>query len=422
MTDSHKLTSAKDAIFEDFDFIEMYDNRRPLAAASSEDARIIAGFEEICEFVDVNKTEPTDYDDFILAARLEAIRCDKRLRTLLAPYDRNALLGEELETSLPTTMDEVVNLDDPIFGQQSDNNMFNLKNVTDRSDYTYADDAAARIRCLEFDAYRPLFDQLATGLNTGRFSTKRELDNVERRKGVKSTVLGLTDLTSGTAFILNGITAYIAARKEGVERTVNRVRDAELHIVFDNGTEARDYLARSFARVLFDDPNGRQIVHASSGLPVNVDPTHHDLPMFGGPLELGPEDLQTGTLYVVESLSTDPQIVELRNRLYKIGFTAQTLEQRLVDAEADPTFLFAPVKFVAQYTIANVRPAAIERLIHEFFTSARLNIIVHLGRPVSPREWFVVPLPQIKAVVPMILDRSITQFCYDRSSGRIIRR
>jgi hypothetical protein len=157
-------------------------------------------------------------------------------------------------------------------------------------------------------------------------------------------------------------------------------------------------------------------------LPVNVDPKHADLPIFGGSLELGPEDLQTGTLYVVESLSSDPQVVELRGKLYKIGFTTQKVELRLANVEADATFLFAGVKLVAHYTIANARPAAVEKLIHEFFGAARLNILLHLGRAVEPREWFVVPLDQIKAAVPMIVDRSIVGFRYGRSTQRIVPR
>ncbi len=95
---------------------------------------------------------------------------------------------------------------------------------------------------------------------------------------------------------------------------------------------------------------------------------------------------------------------------------------KLANVEVDSTFLCAPVNLVAHYTIANARPKAIEKLIHDFFAPVRLNIIVHLGRKVEPREWFVVPLERVKAAIPMIVDRTIANYRYDRTSQRIIPR
>jgi hypothetical protein len=416
-----KAANAIDALFDDPDFAEIYGSHRPIVQASSEDARIIASFEEVSAFVDAKGAEPTDDTDFALATRLEALREDARHKTLLAPYDRHGLLHQEVE-ALPTTMEEIVALDDPIFERKPSDDMHDIVNVTDRRDYTYADDTAERTRCENFEFYRPFFEGIGIGIRDGTLVTKRDIANTTRRKGVKGTVLGFTDLKPGSAFILNGVIAYIAERREGIERTINRVKDAHLHIVFDNGTEARDYLARSFARVLYDDPSGRQVVDAATGLPLNIDSRHGDLPIFGGNLELGPADLQTGTLYVVESLSGDPQIAELRGRLYKIGFTTQKIELRLANANIDPTFLCAPVKLVAHYTIANVRASAVEKLIHTFLGPARLRLMLHLGRNVEPREWFVVPLEQIKAAVPKIVDRTIVNHRYDRTSQRILPR
>ena len=46
---------------------------------------------------------------------------------------------------------------------------------------------------------------------------------------------------------------------------------------------------------------------------------------------------------------------------------------------------------------------------------ARLDVEMtdRFGRPVKPREWFLVPLHVIDDVVERIRDRSITQFAYD---------
>jgi hypothetical protein len=244
----------------------------------------------------------------------------------------------------------------------------------------------------------------------------------DRRRGTKTTILGSTDIQPGTAFILNGIIAYVVSRDDGVTRTINRIRDAHLHIVFENGTEAREYLLRSFARVLFEDESGSQIISAANGLPVNINASHADLPIFGGDLELADEDTVTGQIYVVKSLSIDSQIKSLDGKLYKIGFTTQKIEARIANAITDPTFLCAPVEQVTSYTIANTHPSSVEKAIHTFFGPARLKIYLHLGRKVEAKEWFVVPLEQIKAAIPRIADRSIAQYRYDVLSQKIVPR
>ena len=52
---------------------------------------------------------------------------------------------------------------------------------------------------------------------------------------------------------------------------------------------------------------------------------------------------------------------------------------------------------------------------------ARLDVEIpdRFGRPVKPREWFLVPLHVIDDVVERIRDRSITQFAYDPSSASL---
>jgi hypothetical protein len=99
-----------------------------------------------------------------------------------------------MEASLPTTMDGIVALDDPIFDGKQSNDIFEISHVTDRRDYNYADDTAARERCEDFELYRPIFERLTAGLRDGTLITMREIENRERRKGVKGTGNGRRNL------------------------------------------------------------------------------------------------------------------------------------------------------------------------------------------------------------------------------------
>ena len=62
--------------------------------------------------------------------------------------------------------------------------------------------------------------------------------------------------------------------------------------------------------------------------------------------EVDDADKQSGHIYVLRSLSDDPQIAGLQN-LHKIGFSTTSVEQRVVNAEKSPTYLMAPVRIVA---------------------------------------------------------------------------
>ena len=48
--------------------------------------------------------------------------------------------------------------------------------------------------------------------------------------------------------------------------------------------------------------------------------------------------MSNGTLYVLKSKSEDPDIKEHQGNLHKIGVTEQSVEDRIANAENDPTF------------------------------------------------------------------------------------
>jgi hypothetical protein len=108
--------------------------------------------------------------------------------------------------------------------------------------------------------------------------------------------------------------------------------------------------------------------------------------------------------------------------LFKIGFTTGSLEARLRSAADDPTFLMAAAKPVMTYDAINLNVSAFERLVHHFFAAARLDIdlIDRFGKPVKPREWFLLPLAIIEQAVPLIVDGSILRYHYDHRACAIV--
>ena len=127
-------------------------------------------------------------------------------------------------------------------------------------------------------------------------------------------------------------------------------------------------------------------------------------------------DIQDGWIYVLRSLSEDSGIKGVAD-LYKIGFSTTPVEERIKNAEYDPTYLMGKVKIVASWKTYNMKTHQFETIIHKFFSAAQFHVKVQdiNGLMFTPKEWFVVPLKIIEAAVEKIIDGSIVNFQYNRS-------
>ena len=116
-----------------------------------------------------------------------------------------------------------------------------------------------------------------------------------------------------------------------------------------------------------------------------------------------------GEIYIARSLSHRPEIKKLSGHLFKIGFTTGTTEARIAAAKDDPTFLLAPAHPVKVFQVYDMDTVRFENLIHRFLVEARLDIEVRdrFGKPVRPREWFLLPLETVERAVEMLVDGSI---------------
>ena len=144
-------------------------------------------------------------------------------------------------------------------------------------------------------------------------------------------------------------------------------------------------------------------------------------PLFSDALEEG--DLESGTIYVLRSLSDHPFVREHRDIIHKIGVTGGKVEARIANAEHDATYLLAKVEVVATYKLAGINRTRLENLFHRLFAPARLNITIkdRFGHPVQPEEWFLVPLFVIAETVARIKDGSITGYVYDPEAAKLVK-
>lgn len=132
------------------------------------------------------------------------------------------------------------------------------------------------------------------------------------------------------------------------------------------------------------------------------------------------EDAPSGYIYVLKSLSKDPQIKNIKD-LYKIGYSETSVENRIKNAVNEPTYLMARVKIVAAFKMYNVNTQKFEDLIHTFFNSAcvSIDVIDNNGSRCTPREWFQVPFEVIQQAILLLQSGEIIKYKYSRE-GRTI--
>lgn len=366
---------------------------------SAIEERVIAGFEEIQRFTEQHGRAPQHGEDRDIFERLYAVRLD-RLRSLpdylalLEPLDNQGLLVGASATAV--SVDESIDIDDlaaELADVADSDDITVLRHVRTSVEKRAAEEIADRKPCEDFDAFKPLFDQVRGDLSSGL--------RVTRPFGQYATI------EAGHWFILDGQTAYVA-EVGGEFDSPQGKKDARLRVIFSNGTES-DLLRLSLARALYKDETARRITDPDLG------------PLFSDSLEEG--DLESGTIYVLRSLSDNPYVAEHRDVIHKIGVTGGKVETRIVNAEHDSTYLLAKVEVIATYKLAGINRTRMENLFHRLFAPARLNITINdrFGRPVQPEEWFLVPLFVIDEAVTRIKDGSITGYMYDPKAAKLVK-
>ncbi|QLL70425.1 GIY-YIG nuclease family protein [Lactobacillus sp. 3B(2020)] len=303
---------------------------------------------------------------------------------LLVAEDKSVYkqLAEEVKKDTNTksfnTLDDVLN-DDSILFDDLDNigsdepKFFDTEKVTRKQDNN-PDAVAQRQKMDNFDEYKQMFRAVQKDIASGR----RQLLPFRNY-----------EILLHHFYVLRGQLIYIEAFGEDIQKDNKNgsYKDKRVHVIYENGTE-NNVLFRGLGSSLYG--RGGKIVS---------EPENDDI-------KLTADDYETGYIYVLKSLSKDPQISEIKS-LYKIGFTASSVKKRIANAENEPTYLYAPVKLIEQFQVINLDPEALETAIHHTLANYRLDVDIKApnGRMITPREWFVVDLPKVEEIINTIVAR-----------------
>lgn len=347
--------------------------------------RLDRAFLEIAEFYRTHGRRPSSQTRNIaerrLGARLDGFLADQVRADAVADLDDFGLLTPE---SPPKSIDELLAHDDlDLLG--GDDDIFDLTPLPSRIVTDKDVEVAKRKQARDFSQFENLFKVKHAELAAG--------------DAVLRNFSGISTIRQGSFFVLGGVMLFVSEvgeRDYKVSGGSYRSRE-RLRVIFENGTESSMY--RTSLAIRLAEQNGRAVVPADHALSLD---------------ELGDADIETGHIYVLRSLSSDPQIAGLED-LHKIGFSRTPVSQRIKNAIHEPTYLMAPVEVVADYRVYNMRPSALESLIHRVFSNVRLNLsqVGPNGEIYNPSEWFIVPINAIDQAIEMTVNGDITDFTYD---------
>lgn len=382
--------SVLDEIFSN-DPLGLLNSNAPKSMGRTPDERLASAFHEINDFVTKHGREPSinvaNVFEHQLHNRLKGFRQDPEKVELLQELDSHGLLRPVISNPQDVLSIEDIFADDSLgLLGPGDASLFNLMHVPKET--TMPEYVARRKPCQDFERFAHLFVACQSELSVG----VRKLIPFKNEQ----------QINEGCFYVLHGVLLYVVA--VGKRELTNGKQNARLRCIFENGTES-DMMLRSLAAELYKD--GRRI-------------TANDEELLQGFGDITPQDESTGFIYVLRSLSANPEIQKIKN-LYKIGYSSTTVEERIKNAEKEPTYLMAKVKTVASFRCYNMNPQKLEGLLHRFFGHSCLNLDVFNaeGMRYTPREWFIAPLDVIEQALAYVLSGEIIDMYYDAETEQI---
>jgi T5orf172 domain len=348
------------------------------STVKSDNQRLVDSFVEINSFYNLNNRSPssesTDIHEHKLYYRLQKIVSDQDKINTLKEFDTFNLLPVKIVQS-DTNYSSLLDI------SKDDLGIFKLQNIYKTRIET--DFIAVRKPCKDFSNFEIEFKKCHQKLQSGEFKFEKFSE-----KHIEE---------AGGFFVVGGIIAYLE-KTIGVKKDLNSKADGRTRIIFENGTESSMKL-RSFGKALFT--NGKSIVK-------NDQET-----ILGNVLR--------GYIYILKSLSTDPQISSIQN-LFKIGYSTTSVQERIKNAPKDYTYLNADVHIVSTGEVYDINPQKFEHMLHRIFSEVRLNIAIDDGKgnKVLPQEWFIVPLNIIEQVIELIPSGNIINYRYDHNLEELI--
>ena len=285
-------------------------------------------------------------------------------------------------------LDELLN--DPMFEvSNTEETLFELTEAMKRAkeERKAADYVAQRRPCENFEDYEEGFRQVHKDLREGRRMLK------------KFTARGLQE---GHYYVVSGVLVFLEKIINPKKRTSGHLGiDGRTRTIYENGTES-DIMLQTLSKNAYSDGY------------IVTDSTAEDALAIEKVFEVTEKDKADGWIYVLSSLSENPEIAQVKD-LYKIGFSTTPVEERIRNCEYEPTYLMDKVRIVATWKTYNMKTHSFETLIHQFFKAVQFHVKVKdlAGNEAEPREWFVVPLGIISKAVESIIDGSIVNYRYN---------
>lgn len=363
---------------------------KPKKITSSD--RLERAFLEIVEFRRSKGRVPSSQTREIaerkLGARLDGFLANEAKAEAVKHLDEFGLLEAP---AAPASLDELLESDDLDDLLGDDAGILDVSGLPVIKRPESAESVAQRVKAKDFEQFEPLFKAKHAELADGTFTLK--------------PFTGMDLIREGVFFVLNGVMCFVAEVGDDVDLVVGgkRTQKQRLRVVFENGTESAMYKQSLMTRMY--EAQGQVLAR-----------TGHDAD------EILDADIESGHIYVLQSLSTDPLIANIKD-LHKIGFSTMSVEQRVKSAATSPTYLMAPVKIVADYRVYNLKASALENLLHRVFADVRLDLTQtdRKGRDYDPSEWFVVPRDAINQAVAMIMSGEIVDYSYDKVQQKLVR-
>lgn len=364
--------------------------------------RLIAGFQEILAFYEANGRLPEDTPEeaSLFHKWTGLLKSEKKIERCRPFDDLGILPNRELIVEEPQpeynrhelTEEEQLEaiLNDPLLADIEDGADLGLFDVPEymrqrleaRKEAEYI---GKRRPCEDFDKFADGFKEIHQGLKSGKYRLAK---------------FSIKHLQTGRYFVEDGMIGYLV----GVENDkVDQygTRDGRTRIIYENGSES-DIKFKTLTKNL-----------SVTGYSIQ-DCSEMTTEEFEQCFTLTDKDVESGTIYVLRSKSSRPEIAALKD-LYKIGFTVTSVESRIANAKNEPTYLCADVEVVATWKVYNVKSSTFEALIHKLFAPVQLQITVDGHRP---KEWFIVPFHIIEEAINLIIARK--PIMYDESLQQII--
>lgn len=367
------------------------------------DERLIASFEGINDFFEKNNREPkpdiSNISEYQLYATLKGLRDNKDKSLALEPQDKYRLLATEKKEI--NSLDDIFNDDTLGIFEEDTEGLFDFKHTPKNIKRAPTDMVGKRVPCKNFKDYEPFFKQIQYDLNKG----KRKLVDFKE-----------ANLRVGNYYVHNGVLFFLESieydREDHYKKDGTRVRkDGRTRCIFENGTES-NILKRSVEKNLY--ANGKVVTE-------NIDSISEEfIERFS---DITEDDKEAGYIYVLKSQSKKEEITSIKD-LYKIGYSTTSVEERVKNAEKEPTYLMAPVTIESSWKCYNMNAQKFEQIIHNFFgnTCLEVDVFDSKGKRHTPREWFIVPLQAIEHAIALIITDKVLDYKYDEVNRTIVER